>query len=388
MPKTRFTKTVIDQLPLTERGQLLVRDSQLNGFGLRIGTPAKTYFVEGQVNRRTVRATIGRADIMPLDAARKRALSLLGQMAEGIDPNLAAKEKEAKEITLSDAFTAFFENKQTLSGRTVDGYTRTRDLYLADWRKRPVVAITRQMVLARHQKIAHERGRITANNVMRHLRSVYNFTAAAHEEFPANPVTILTQARAWHREQRRRTLLTPQQLPAWWRAVMNETEYARDVLLVALFTGMRRSEVTSLRWEYLDFASATLTLPTTKNGDPLQLPMSDFLAELLSARRELVGQSEWVFPSRSATGHITEVKSFTSRVSEASGIEFTMHDLRRTFVTIAQSLDVPAYALKRLLNHRDGNDVTGGYIVISADRLRAPVQQIAEYVLMLCSQNT
>ncbi|HEV7414881.1 MAG TPA: integrase family protein [Tianweitania sediminis] len=377
MPSARFTKTVVDQLPFTERGQLFIRDSQLKGFGLRVGTQAKTYFVEGQVKRRTVRVTIGRADIIPVDAARKRAMAILGQMAEGIDPNLAAKEKAARDIILSDAFDAFFASKRALSPRTVDGYSRSRDLYLGDWTKRPMVEITRQMVLARHQKIAEERGRITANNVMRHLRSVYNFTAAAHEEFPPNPVTILTQARAWHREQRRRTLLTPKQLPAWWRAVMSETEDARDVLLVALFTGMRRTEVTSLRWDYLDFASATLTLPKTKNGDPLQLPMSDFLANLLSARRELVGQSEWVFPSRSAAGHIMETKSFTRRVSAASGVEFSMHDLRRTFVTIAESLDVPAYALKALLNHRTDRDVTGGYIVISADRLRTPVQAIA-----------
>ena len=59
-----------------------------------------------------------------------------------------------------------------------------------------------------------------------------------------------------------------------------------------------------LKWEYLDFAGRTLTLPTTKNGDPLQLPLSDFVAELLADRRELVGQSEWVFPSRSKSGHI------------------------------------------------------------------------------------
>jgi len=40
-----------------------------------------------------------------------------------------------------------------------------------------------------------------------------------------------------------------------------------------------------------------------------------------------------------------------SKVIAASDISFTIHDLRYTFITIAESLDIPAYALKRLLDH-------------------------------------
>ena len=62
-------------------------------------------------------------------------------------------------------------------------------------------------------------------------------------------------------------------------------------------------------------------------------------------------------------------------------VAFTVHDLRRTFITIAESLDIPAYALKRLLNHATGADVTAGYIVASTERLREPMQKITDYVL-------
>ena len=60
----------------------------------------------------------------------------------------------------------------------------------------------------------------------------------------------------------------------------------------------------------------------------------------------------------------------------ATGIKFRCHDLRRTFITIAESLDIPHYALKALLNHSMGNDVTGGYVVMSVDRLREPMQRV------------
>ncbi len=49
------------------------------------------------------------------------------------------------------------------------------------------------------------------------------------------------------------------------------------------------------------------------------LPLSAFLADLIAARRETVGQTEWVFPGAGVTGHIVETKSFTRRVAEASG---------------------------------------------------------------------
>jgi hypothetical protein len=54
---------------------------------------------------------------------------------------------------------------------------------------------------------------------------------------------------------------------------------------------------------------------------------------------------------------------------------------RRTFVTIAEGLDVPAYALKRLLNHAMTNDVTAGYIITDVERLRAPMEKIHDFML-------
>lgn len=54
-------------------------------------------------------------------------------------------------------------------------------------------------------------------------------------------------------------------------------------------------------------------------------------------------------------------------VIKESGVHFTVHDLRRTFITVAESLDISAYALKSLLNHKMSNDVTAGYIIKDAE---------------------
>lgn len=383
MPTLNFTKRAIDALPLPKSGQVFYRDSTLRGLGMRAGCRSKVYYVEGQVNGRTKRVTLGRADVLSVDTARKRALAVLNEMASGTDPNAEKRRRAQEGITLKTAFERFFETRKSLAASTVEAYRRSLNLYLRDWGKSPITKITRQAVLKRHQRIAKDHGQVTANNVMRHLRSVYNVTAAAHDEFRPNPVTILTQARAWFPERRRRTAISARDLPAWWVAVMEEPEYARDFLLIALFTGMRRNEVAALRWDQVDLKERALHIPKTKNGDPLDLPLAAFIADLLAQRRKLTGRSPWVFPSSGKTGHLVETKKFTDRVTARCGVEFTLHDLRRTFITIAESLDIPHYALKRLLNHRLSGDVTAGYIVSDMERLRIPVDRVAQKILLL-----
>lgn len=386
MPNLRLTRRAIDEIPFAESGQVFYRDTMLSGFGLRVGTKSKVYFAEGQVNRRTRRVTIGRADVFAPDVARKRALAMLGEMADGHDPNAEKRKEQVERITLETAFQRFFEARSALSPHTINGYQRTERLYLKAWRKKPISDITKQMVLTKHRDIAKAHGETTANNAMRHLRSIYNFIAATQDEFPPNPVQILSQARAWYKEHRRQTVVTALELPEWWKAVMAEPEYSRDFLLAALFTGMRRGELMTLRWEDVDLKARTLHLSRTKNGDPLDLPLSEFLSDLLSERRARSNGSTWVFPGTGKSGHLVETKKFLLRVSAASGVSFTLHDLRRTFITIAESLDVPYYALKRLLNHRANGDVTGGYIVVNAERLRGPVEQVSQRILEIVGE--
>lgn len=79
----------------------------------------------------------------------------------------------------------------------------------------------------------------------------------------------------------------------------------KDYFLLILFTGLRRMEAASLRWNYVDFKAKTFTVQDTKNREIHTLPMSDFLYELLWQRKRFK-TSEFVFPSPSRTGHVIE----------------------------------------------------------------------------------
>ena len=154
----------------------------------------------------------------------------------------------------------------------------------------------------------------------------------------------------------------------------------QDYFMLVLLTGLRREEALRLCWEDVDFKAKTFTITETKNRDTHTMPLSDYLYELLQ-RRYNSRINQYVFPSDSQAGYLNDPRKAMLKVRELSGVNFTVHDLRRTFITIAESLDIPVYALKKLLNHKMTSDVTAGYVVIDIERLRKPMQMITDYVL-------
>lgn len=199
-----------------------------------------------------------------------------------------------------------------------------------------------------------------------------------------NPVTVLSQRKLWHKVERRTSYIRDTQVAAWYSAVLNlKNQSIKDGLRFLLFTGLRRMEAFTLRWEHVDFDKRLITIPHTKNGSSHELPLSDYLYDLLHRRKQDAGNSPWVFPGDGKAGHLTEPRAAIKKIVKESKVEFMPHDLRRTFITIAEQLNISAYSLKRLLNHKKGNDVTAGYIIIETERLRKPMQDISDKLISL-----
>lgn len=107
MPRLRLTAENVNRLPLAESGQVLYLDEAgkggkppaLQGFGLRVGTTSKAYFVEKRVDGRTVRHTIGTHGQITADEARRLAAIKLGQMTSGADLNAEKRAaRKAREV--------------------------------------------------------------------------------------------------------------------------------------------------------------------------------------------------------------------------------------------------------------------------------------------------
>ena len=167
----------------------------------------------------------------------------------------------------------------------------------------------------------------------------------------------------------------------------------RDALWFGLYTGMRREEVLTLRWERVNMEMLTFRVEETKTGVPLELPITRQLAAVLKRRRAAAdslpaGVREWVFPSpTSATGHVQDPHHLYERISKAGGAKFWYHALRNCFISIAErELMLHPSLTKRLVNHARPNDVTEGYAADwTVAQLREPAQQIADRIEALMS---
>ena len=397
----RINKTAVDKLPIPRQqepgktSQKRYYDDTLKGFGVRVTSGGvKSFFVERAVNGRLQRFTIGRYPSTTAEEARKQALPALGKMSKGVDLVAERRAARAKSITLEEVFKDYLQARKSLKEGTVKDYERVMDEAFEDWKKKQLPRITKDMVARKHTQLGKS-SRARANNAMRVLRALFNFAAGEYEDergrslFPENPVARLSHTKAWYRVDRRQTAIKAHELRDWYEAVMNlpgekargKPEIVRDYLLFLLFTGFRREEAARLTWDRVDLKGKTVAVLDTKNREPHTLPLTDYLVDLLKARKKAAKGSKFVFPGSGKTGHIVEPRKQMEKVTKSSGVVFALHDLRRTFITIAESLDVPAYALKRLLNHKINADVTAGYIVVDVERLRKPMEAIAAYIL-------
>jgi len=390
----RINKTFVDTInpEMGKASSTFYRDSALPGFALRVSPGGtKAFVVEKKVMGKARRVTLGRYPIMTPEQARKKAHGVIQALIDGKDPQAERRAESARGVTLKEVFDDYLATHRDLRPSTVNDYTKILNTNFVRWQSKAMANISKDMVEKMHREIG-TRSPARANNAMRVLRALFNHALQKYEDadgnpiLKVNPVERLNHTRAWYRIERRTRWIKPHQLGAWYQAVMQlNNTISRDYFIFLLFTGLRRTEATCLQWADVDFTDRTFTVRETKNRKIHTLPMSDYL-EVLLKRLDLARQNEWVFPSNRHSGHLIEPKSALEKVVSISGIEFSLHDLRRTFITIAESLDISHYALKRLMNHTDNSDVTAGYIILDVERLRDPMQKISKKLLESINQ--
>jgi len=382
MPRAKITKSFFDAIPYSDDGrQITYCDEELSGFYLIVGKTAKTYKIQKDLRGRSVSYTIGRHGTVTPAQAREIARQKLFEIASGINPNESKQKRDIDNITIYEVFENYCAARKKLKQRTIDDYRYYLDFYMSDWRNKKILSITKEEVVNKHIAVGEKHGPVVANRSMRLIRALVNHAIKAHDLNMNNPVSYLSHVKGWFPEKRRENFIKSRDLKAWWNAVDNlDNEDYRDLFRLLLFTGMRRDEGAGLEWKNVSFEDRVFTIPETKNGDPLSLPMSDFVYDLLLKRHEKYGHRKFVFPAKSKTGFITPPKKGVKKVVDESGVEFTCHDLRRTFATYGESLDISQYSLSRLMNHKVAG-VTARYIVVNVERLREPIQQIADYIL-------
>ncbi|MBA3857733.1 MAG: integrase [Cyanobacteria bacterium PR.3.49] len=397
--KIKLNKTNVEALPAPEAGQKIYWDSELLCFGVRVTPGCKTYIVQSCIRGKDVRYTIGRHGKITADQARTIAKEKLGEFARGINPNQAKKDERAKSVTLGEVWERYRTSKN-LRPSTLQGYQYVLKLGLSDWLNKPMNTISKDMVEIRYKQLCSKVGphskedgaKALACACMRLLRSLWNFASEVYEDgegtsiLGSNPVQRLKGQ--WHKIPRRKRHVPKHRLADFLNAVdAVQNEVIRDFIRILLFTGLRKNEAASLRWIDIELHPEMrylcLEADRVKNHQEHGLPLGDYVYEVLKRRSQnKKADSEYVFPGDGKLGHLTEPKVAFKFIEQRTGIHVSSHDMRRTFLTIAEGIEIPFKALKRLVNHKDPGDVTSGYIYTDIDRLRKPMQQIEDFILV------
>ena len=124
------------------------------------------------------------------------------------------------------------------------------------------------------------------------------------------------------------------------------------ILIAALYTGLRRSELFRLTWQDVDFKRGLMRVLHTKNGEGREIPMTDILRDTLQQLPRRLN-SDYVFPGKTGHGLVDIRKRFNRALREAGIEAFVFHDLRHTFASHLVMAGVDLMTVKEFLGHKD-----------------------------------
>lgn len=385
---SKLTKTMVDQFQCREgKPQDFLWCASPHGFGLRCtSSGVKSFIVQGRVNGRERRETIGRYGIFTVDQARKRAEEILRDMRMGVDPKAEKQKRAALSVTLQEIADDYVEHKRTKNGplraSSKADILRHVKQNFADWKDQPIGSITRDKCLKRFNELT-KRSPSQANQAMVILRALCNWAreryATDDDEYPllaVNPVQRMFKVKRMNPEEARDRRVPLDKIGAVWTMLKKRQAEGRTVddrtaaafVAFLLLTGARRGESSTLTWSRVNFEEGWLHFPKTltKNHNALTLPISPTMRELLETipRRE---DNEFVFASWGRKSkHIGDPRGTMDAVSEVAGLHLSPHDLRRTAEDVAKVCKVDADERRQLLNHLS-SDVHGKHYANNPD---------------------
>ena len=317
-------------------------------------TGEKTYYIRYRLGGRgskEVEEPVGKSSksMTEAKAAQVRAVRMTGKSLPNTERRAqerAAKEAEAGRWTIRKLWDAYKASK-TIKGIKTDESRFEKFLVPAFANKEPH-EIDQLSVARIRAKMLKTHAPQTVKNTLELLRRIVNFGVNARLcsplpfkiEFPKCN-NIVTED------------LTPEQLNALLAAIGKDGHpVAGPIMLCALFTGMRRSEMFRLKWTDLDFARGFITIRDPKGGTDQTIPMNSRAKELFETTPKV---SDYVFPGRGGNLRV-DIKKAVRTIKRAAGLpeDFrALHGLRHVYASmLASSGKVDMYTLQKLMTHK------------------------------------
>lgn len=380
----RITDVTIRSAKLPERGQYVIYDTLVKGFGLRLSQGGSRSFI-----------------LVLLRNGSKRKVTI-GQFP---DISLAQARDAAKTLLAKHTLTPFTPTRESLSlGDAVQLYlaTYSRHHHRPSWTKQTEGLLQRNFSHLASRPLLHiEPREITAiidhllptpsaaNHAFAAARRFFNW-AVERDYIDCSPLSKLKPPA---KEQSRDRVLTDDELTCIFSTALRHPSTFTRILMLLIATGSRRNEIASLRWSFIDDSQQLISLPPalTKNNSSHTFPYGSVAAQTISDTPRFT--HDLLFPAR---GHHDRPYNGWSKAKAAFDAmcplpHYTLHDLRRTYASSLAALGCPVHVLSKLLNHASG-PISGVHAIYNRysyrDEMRHAVQLWDAKLQSLLSQIT
>lgn len=409
MPKVTLTKKKIDSIKNTESGRVIYWDTDTKGLGLSVGMNVKTFLLQLDVKDttkpkgyRTVKKTLGRyGDDITLEQAKGMVRGHVDKetgaavLGERIKIKLGDTTSAGDIVTLGELVTAYFRDTTRRDGKqrresSAITYKSNIERHYAGWvllTLKEVNAITPDIVLDKFQQISVS-GPMAARNSSLMLSAVLNYGLAKYPgTLKANPLAILSSRHVSvvRKIKARHDCLTydadkkRNDFKTFYDAIQVMVEVRRDLLLFILYSGMRKTEASTLQWQHIDIEHKELHILDTKNRLDLHIPLSRQAMAIVERRKNRTPDGiNFVFPAtvKSKTGYAS---ARSTEIKQITGLDMTVHGLRRTFITVGRKLK--RYEdTDKLTNHVDNSMAGKHYDETDLEDLRETANMIGNEI--------
>ncbi len=379
MPK--LTKRFVDSIKPKGK-DLTVFDGGVPGFGFHVRPSGhRTFIFQYRFGGRTRKLTLGvygRDRITP-DKARTKAIRALAALDRGEDPaELRDEGRRAPTVAqLAERYLSeYLEPKRKAS--TVREFRRTieRDI-LPKLGRRRVADLTLADLDNLHRSLRNSP--VQANRTLTVLSSMLSRAEKwGLRPLGSNPAPHVER----FKESKRERFLSPAEIGHLGEALREaeEKEHASAILAIRLLTltGMRKGEVLSLKWDFVDFQNGLLLLPDSKTGRKA-VPIAAPALQLLSKAPRAKGNPFVCFGTRPGAPFLGLQKVW-ERVRKLAGLtDVRLHDLRHSFASIGAAAGLGLFVIGKVLGHSQ-TSTTQRYAHLADDPVRAASDQISSEI--------
>lgn len=255
--------------------------------------------------------------------------------------------KELEKVTLSKLTKIFLEYSETNKKSYATDKCRAKVIKKYFGESTLIKDITPKMIEDFKKFLLEEgRSKATVNRYLEQLSTTFNI-AVNNNYLLKNPCKLVRKFRLQNHSVR---YLTEDEEKRLMAVLPN---YLKDIVIVALNTGLRKTNVLELRWEQINFDFNFIEVLENKGNKHIMLPINQNLMDLFNKtpESERVG---YLFVNPNTGKPYTDIKKAWHTVLKEAKIEnFRFHDLRHTVGTRLAKANVPVNVIKEILAHSD-----------------------------------